>query len=77
MKKNYKLKNNLFFFIILRIILKYIITENKAQCACKLVLPVVDLGTSLVQKDSVETESSSLLGSSLEFDFCFAITETK
>ena len=66
-----------FLFIILRVILNYIITENKAQCACKLALSFVDLGTSLVQKDSVETESSSLLGSSLEFDFCFAITETK
>ena len=76
-EKIYKSKNNLFFFIIRRVILNYIITENKAQCACKLALSFVDLGTSLVQKDSVETESSSLLGSSLEFDFCFAITETK
>ena len=76
-EKIYKSKNNLFFFIIRRVILNYIITENKAQCACKLALSFVDLGTSLVRKDSVETESSSLLGSSLEFDFCFAITETK
>ena len=70
-EKIYKSKNNLFFFIIRRVILNYIITENKAQCACKLALSFVDLGTSLVQKDFVETESSSLLGSSLEFDFCF------
>ena len=77
-EKIYKSKNNLFFFFIIRrVILNYIITENKAQCACKLALSFVDLGTSLVRKDSVETESSSLLGSSLEFDFCFAITETK
>ena len=69
-EKIYKSKND-FFFIIRRVILNYIITENKAQCACKLALSFVDLGTSLVQKDSVETESSSLLGSSLEFDFCF------
>ena len=75
-EKIYKSKNN-FFFIIRRVNLNYIITENKAQCACKLALSFVDLGTSLVRKDSVETESSSLLGSSLEFDFCFAITETK
>ena len=62
--------------MILRAILKYIIIENKAQCSCKLALSFVDLGASLVRKDSVETESSSLLGYSLEFDFCFAITET-
>ena len=66
-----------FFFIIRRVILNYIISESKAQCACKLALSFIDLGTSLVRKDSVKTESSSLLGSSLEFDFCFAITETK
>ena len=65
-----------FLFIILRAILKYIITENKVQWACKLALPFVDLGTSLVRQDSVEIESSSLLGSSLEFNFSFTITET-
>ena len=76
MKKFTNQKLICFLFIILRIILKYTVTDNKAQCACKLALSFVDLGTSLVRKDSVETESSSLLGSSLEFDFCFAITET-
>ena len=68
-------KNNLFFFIILRVILKYINTGNATQCAFKSVLPFVDLGTSLVRKDFVEIKSSSLLGSSLEFGFCFAISE--
>ena len=38
-------------------------------------LPFVELGTSLVRKDSAETNSSSLLGS-LGFDMCFAIPET-
>ena len=70
-KKFTNQKRICFLFIIPRVILKCIINENKGQCACKLALSFVDLGTSLVQKDSVETESSSLLGSSLEFDFCF------
>ena len=30
-----------------------------------------------MSKHLISSESSSLLGSSLEFDFCFAITETK
>ena len=69
-------KTACFLFIILRVILKYINTENSTQCACKLVLPSVDLGTSLVRKDSVEIKPSSLLVSSLEFDFCFVISES-
>ena len=68
-------KTTCFLFIILRVILKYINTENATQCACKSVLPFIDLGTSLVRKDFVEIKSSSLFGSSLEFDFCFAISE--
>ena len=58
-------KTTCFLFIILRVILKYINTENSTQCACKSVLPSVDLGTSLVRKDSVEIKPSSLLVSSL------------
>ena len=65
-----------FLFVIIRVILKYINAENATQCACKLVLPFVDLGTSLVRKDLVEINSSSLLGSSLEFDFWFSIFES-
>ena len=68
-------KTTCFLFIILRVILKYINTENATQCACKSVLPFVDLGTSLVRKDFVEIKSSSLFGSSREFDFCFSISE--
>ena len=68
-------KTTCFLFIILRVILKYINTENATQCACKSVLPFVDLGTSLIRKDFVEIKSSSLFVSSLEFDFCFAISE--
>ena len=52
-------------------------TENATQYACKLVLPSVDLGTSLVRNDFVKIKSSSLLGSLLGFDFCFAISESK
>ena len=70
-----KSKNNLFSFHHLRVILKYINTENATQCAYKLVLPFVDLETSLVPKDFVEIKSSSMFGSSLDFDFCFAISE--
>ena len=69
-----QIKNNLISFHILKVILKYINTENTTQCTCKLVLPFVDLGTSLVQKDPVEIKSSSLFGSSLEFGFCFVIS---
>ena len=68
-------KTACFLFIILRVILKYINTESATQCACKLVLPFIDLGTSLVRKDFVEIKSSSLFGSSREFDFYFAISE--
>ena len=74
MKANQKIA---FLFIILRVILKFISTENATQWAYKsVVLPFVDLGTSLVLKYSVEINSSSLVGSSLEFDFCFAISES-
>ena len=58
-------KTTCFLFIIPRVILKYINTENSTQCACKSVLPSADLGTSLVRKDSVEIKPSSLLVSSL------------
>ena len=68
-------KTTCFLFIILRVILKHINTENATQCAYKSVLPFVDLGTSLVRKDFVEIKSSLLFGSSLEFDFCFVISE--
>ena len=75
-QKNTNQKIICFLFIIHRVILKYIITKNEVQCACKLALSLVGLWTSLVREDSVETESPSPLGSSLEFNFCFAITET-
>ena len=50
-------------------------TENATQCAYKLVLPFVDLETSLIPKDFVEIKSSSMFGSSLDFDFYFAISK--
>ena len=68
-------KTTCFLFIILRVVLKYINTDKATKCACKWVLPFVDLGTSLVRKDFIEIKSSLLFGSSLEFDFCFAISE--
>ena len=68
-------KTTCFVFIIVSVILKHINTENATQSACKSVLPFVDLGTSLVRKDFVEIKTLSMFGSSLEFDFCFAISE--
>ena len=78
--KRYTIKANhkttCFLFIIHRLILNFIMTENATQYAYKSALSFVDLEASLVQKDSVETKSLALLGSLLGFDFCFTISET-
>ena len=47
-------KTTYFLFIIFRVILKYINTENATQCVCKSVLPFVDLVRHWYEKISLK-----------------------